>query len=165
MGYSSTFYYDNKFLKAMATSFYRDPLWVCVKKSSCLISRRRPLYAPSHGHQAQACHYHQAKHSLLTLSPRDQSGLSRLFFFGPGLDPARGPPLCFQLFRGIQWRLDAQEPRNQTAPASLQALGTPKPVLAVPHLRLCCLPNPQQPDTRSATGRGKCSRLPAFCLP
>jgi hypothetical protein len=62
----------------------------------------------------QASHW-QAKNPILRGTSQ-----SSPFPFGPGLDPARRPPLHSQLFHSVQQNLGAQEPENQVAPASVQ---------------------------------------------
>jgi hypothetical protein len=85
-------------LKPWTVSFHRIRRGEQWSRSSSkelhLISLRRPPCTPSHV-------LHQAKL--------------------PGPDPVCRPPLCSQVFHGIQWCLSAQEPENQSVPASLQA--------------------------------------------
>lgn len=90
------------------------------------------------GFYLQSCYLISCRKASLCSQPRSLPSLlqptltvvpvgASLSLPSPKLDPACGLQLHSQLFHGSQQRLDVQKPENQTAP---------KPVLAIPHLRL-----------------------------
>lgn len=128
---------------------------------SCgLISHRKPLCAPSHGHD-------QAKLKPIAVKPRTLlTGPAGRPQPCPRLDPACEPPLCSQLSCSILWHLGVREPENQIvlASSSLEAWGPlsqlqlSPPDCTSPPPELC--PVAQHLPQCLVTASGKWSQLP-----
>lgn len=83
-------------------------------QSHCLMSHRRPLCPQQWPPPSSSLPL--SNQGLISWDQPERPS----FPLGPRLDPVHGPLLCSQLFHGFQRHLNAQEPENPMALASLQ---------------------------------------------